>query len=208
MKKLIIIVLWVFISGIFSLNANASTVTLWWDVKGITDKDATSPPSTGDKQPDTWVNLIPCQKVWLDLYVSNIPSPGADFFDFELIYDANQFTFDPPLHPSIKLGPGWTYQPYSDNSSSGLIIAWAGAETGKAFYGDNIEIALIDLHCKKVGSYTLIFDYFYLYETGSGDLFQIEYIPLTINNVPIPGTLILIGSGLLGLIGLRRRFHF
>lgn len=210
MKKLITLTIFMaLIICIYSLNAGASPVTVWWDVKGITDKNAISPPGPGDLLPDTKVDLIPCQKVWLDLYVSGIPQPGITNFDFNLFYDSNQFTYDPPNHPSFKLNTQWEYfNPYIE-IGDGYIYVEGGAQTGVGIFGDNIEIALVDFHCKKVGEpYTLEFEFFNIYKIKTGEKIPIEYIPLTINNVPIPPTLILLGSGLLGVIGLRRKFRF
>lgn len=210
MKKLMFTTLFlVFLLGIWSSNAGASIATLWWDVKGITDKSATQPPGPGDLIPDTKVDLLVCQKVWLDLYVSGILPPGAVNFAFNLNYDSEQFTYEPPNHPSLKVGEIWSNLDfrYVDVGNGYIIGEGAMPMSGvKEVFGDNIEIAMIDFHCKRVGSYTLNFEEFGLWNMA-GNSYDLGYIPLTINNVPIPGALLLLGSGLLGILGLRRKIR-
>ena len=217
MKKVIFLVLaWFFFLSMWSSTAVAAP-TFWFDVKGITDKDATAPPGPGDGIPDTKVHLKPCEKVWIDILISGVPTgdkPGwglVSIGSLDIFYDPKSFTWEQGVHPSMDMDDeNWPFMQKEEWVEPGHLHMEGGASLGTGHYGDDIEVALIAFHCAgpPFGEYPIRLEYSMMYLLDGTEISGItEYIPLTINQVPIPTTLLLLGSGIIGVIGLRRKIQ-
>ena len=220
MRKVMFLALaWFFLLGMWSSTAVAAPYTpdpyvptFWFDVKGITDKDATEPPGPGDGIPDTKVHLKPCEKVWIDILISGVPEPGlVSIGSLDIHYDPEPFTWKPGVHPSMDMDDeNWPFMQKEKWVAPGYLHMEGGASLGTSNKGDDIEVALIAFHCagSPFGEYPIRLEYSMMYMLDGTEISGItEYIPLTINQVPIPTTLLLLGSGLIGVIGLRRKIQ-
>lgn len=175
--------------------------------------------------------LQPSEFVFIDLYVSGVPA-GADVlidplvgpptninglasFGVDVTYDPAALSVTPgtvfnmpPLVGGAELTPGSIV--LSGVNFQALVDGSSGPS------GDLILFGTIELHCDAATGLTDL----YLFDPDRGGAF--DHIVLfdgtvldgdlaggiklaEINQVPIPGAIWLLGSGLLGLIGLRRR---
>ena len=159
---------------------------------------------------DTDIILNLGQWVYADIYVSGLPPEGEGTvgMGFDLTFDASNLE-----------AAGLVFPSYFMNTGLSEIIpghvraeAWAvppGSDVG----GDNILLATFALHCTGISLDELWLNDFdgraqWVLKDGSvldGELFPTHIA--TVDNVPIPGAVWLLGSGLLGLVGtgLRRK---
>ncbi len=98
---------------------------------------------------------------------------------------------------------------YVTNDATGYTIYYSGYnENGQEIYNGSIENAngyqqyFVDL-----ASWGDIYEFRISTSSGGGNLAHVCLDDLTINPVPIPGAVWLLGSGLIGLVGIRRRFN-
>lgn len=138
-----------------------------------------------------------------------------------LYYDSSQFAWTDPgedvwglnttegMLPSAHLDPAmWYFNPHIDTRTEGIIGVWAG--NWNMTTPVDFDAVTIDLQCTAIGSETFDFsegnELFVLYYAGSGSpMSPDEIYGMTVNNVPIPSALLLLGSGLVGLVGMRKK---
>ena len=159
---------------------------------------------------ENYRELKPGETVLIDIYVSNVPDSGLISMGFDIVYDQTQLEVVSAYIDWINWYIG------SVQHTSPEIEMKGGRITGLS--GDNIKLGTIELKCKALGiSELLLYDSDQEYGFGHYDDFVLangtvlDYqivngVKLAeINNVPIPSTLLLLGSGLIGFLGLGRR---
>jgi hypothetical protein len=150
-------------------------------------------------------------EVYINIYVSDVPSDGLISMGMDITYDISQLAVTAGTEVYTS---NWYVSPSVDSSTPGSIIM-KGGRMYPGLEGDNILLGTIELHCIAPGlSEIWLFDSdgqggYDDFVLANGTVFDGELadgIKLAeINNVPIPGALVLLGSGLVGLIGLGRR---
>ena len=107
----------------------------------------------------------------------------------------------------------WWMGPPTDISTPG-VVDMKGGRLYPGMYGDDIHLGTIELHCiyQPACSFLTLIDHPYPYDDfvlADGTVLDgtIEYGSIEINNVPIPGAILLLGSGFLGLVGIKRKFR-
>jgi len=156
---------------------------------------------------ENYWELKPGETVLIDIYVSNVPDPGLISMGFDIVYDQTQLEVVSAGIDSTNWYMGGVQH------TSPEIEMKGGRITGLS--GDNIKLGTIELKCKALGISEL-----WLYDSDRGgdyddfvlvggtvlDYQIVNGVKLAeINNVPIPNTLLLLGSGLIGLFGLGRK---
>jgi len=172
-----------------------------------------------DNDPSTFENNIILSvgdSITVDLYVTNMEDPGLQSFGFDLVYDAALLGVT-----NANIGPDWNFGVAKlDYSTDGLV------EMAKAYFNfdpppyglsGNVLLGSITFRCEALGlSMLTIYDEhrdgndyadFAMAITGKplDDQITNGVIIGSINNVPIPSTLLLLGTGLISFLGLSRR---
>ena len=159
---------------------------------------------------DYW-ELHPSEVVWIDVYVSNVPDPGLISFGIDIVYDPTQIEVTPGTDiawANWYLGPGVIHEIPE--------IEMKGGRMYPGLAGDNIKLGTIELHCEAIGLSDL-----WLYDAdhcggyddfvlSDGTVLDHEFCATgikvaAINNVPIPGSFLLLASALFGLVGIKRK---
>jgi len=158
---------------------------------------------------ENYWELKPGDTVSIDIYVSNVPDPGLVKMGVDIVYNSDQLEV-------VSAGIDWT----NWHKGPGVQhitpeIEMRGERLEPGLSGDNIKLGTIELKCKTLGISEL-----WLYDSDRGGNYDdfllmdgtvldeqiVNGVKLAeINNVPIPSTLLLLGSGLIGLFGLGRR---
>ncbi|PXF54707.1 MAG: hypothetical protein C4B58_15720 [Deltaproteobacteria bacterium] len=153
---------------------------------------------------DTNIKLNPGNWVYADIYVSGLPPEGEGTVSmgFDLTFDASSLEAAGLVLPSYLM----------DTGRSEIIPGHVRAEAwvvppGSDVGGDDILLATFALHCTAISVDELWLNDFdetvqWVLKDGSvldGELFPTHIA--TVDNVPIPGAIWLLGSGLLGLVG-------
>lgn len=105
---------------------------------------------------------------------------------------------DPAIHMSD------TYWPDSQEELVGPPFDGSGWYDAGEQSGNNIPFYLVQLTCDAVGEDMLHMWSAEFVDPDWGEIYPTKQ-NLTVNNVPIPGPLVLLGSGLVGLWGVSRR---
>jgi len=158
---------------------------------------------------ENYWELKPGDTVSIDIYVSNVPSPGLVRMGVDIVYDSDRLEV-------VSADIDWTNWHRGPGVQHTIPeIEMKGERLEPGLSGDNIKLGTIELKCKALGISEL-----WLYDSDRGgnydDFLLIDGTVLDyqivngvklaeINNVPIPSTLILLGSGLIGFLGLGRR---
>lgn len=166
---------------------------------------------------ESYYEMLPSEMVWIDLYVSNVPTPGLQSMGFDFTYDFTQLEVTPGTEPSAM---NWYITPSVDISIPGEVEMKGGRIGGLG--PDDVLLGTIELHCIAPGTSDLwLFDSDRAYDlapTAFNDFVLADGTVLdgqlvdgillgTITNVPIPGAIWLLGAGFVGLAGLRRKLR-
>ncbi len=163
---------------------------------------------------ETEWKLFPTEGVLIDLYVSNAPEPGLQSMGFDFVYDPAAIRVEAGTGSETAIGTNW-FIPGPVETSPGVLQMTGGRIGG--LVGDNIKLATIDLSCLAPTGITELF----LFDSDRGGTYD-DFVLVDgtlldgdlaggiklgeINQVPIPGAIWILGSGLVALVGLRRRF--
>ncbi|MBN2808506.1 MAG: hypothetical protein JXR80_03330 [Deltaproteobacteria bacterium] len=201
MKKLLVTVVVAFMMC-FSTTAFAipASGTVWFDFDG-------------DVMPDTELSLLPGGIFDVDIYISSLDPVYTMGFDF---------TYDPTQTGVITKSANaalWPYQPDAQETVPGTITFMGGAPLGggdlgsqSTVSGDNILLASLEMECLGVGISYFVTGMSSVSGAGFWNGVGVDIADTftwgeaRVNQqVPIPGALILLGSGLLGLVSVRQR---
>lgn len=202
MKKSILIISIITFVVIFGVSFSFSSPVLHMGIDGF-------PPGTN------YIVIQPSTLFKIDFWLSDVPSPGLIGWAQDLILDPlvelKEVNFENPFSGKWEI--------VSNELEMYALIPPSGVNP---VYGDKVPLVNITFHCLGVGITELIpawhfpiaenyvlGDFSVLdYALGFPEINLINPSKIVLNQVPIPGTLLLIGSGFLGLIGLKRKFRF
>lgn len=158
------------------------------------------------------IDLNVCETVSVDLWVRGIPiGNGVGGFGFgfgvlpdaEINFEVTGYELDYPILDSGR----------SEIIPRGLAVEALLWPPGTKWDGDFL-MATLELHCTKPSFDELwIYDYWpdsAQWVLADGTVMDGKILPqhlADINQVPIPGAVWLLGSGLIGLVGLRRKIR-
>jgi len=161
-----------------------------------------------DSNYENYWELNPGETVSIDIYVSNVPDPGLISMGFDIVYDQTQLEVVTADIDSTKWYIGGVQHTTPE-------IEMKGGRLEPGLSGDNIKLGTIELKCVAGGISEL-----WLYDSDRGGNYDdfvlvggtvldeqiVSGVNLAeVNNVPIPSTLLLLGTGLISFLGLSRR---
>ena len=160
---------------------------------------------------ENYYELLVGDVVSIDLYVSNVADPGLISMGFDIVYDPAQLAV-------VESGTDIDWANWY--LGTGVMqyapeLEMKGGRMQPGLSGDLIKLATIEFECIALGLSEL-----WLFDSDRGGSFDDFVLAdgtvhdgeikdgimvAQINNVPIPAAVWLLGSGLLGLVGLRRK---
>jgi hypothetical protein len=157
-----------------------------------------------DEDPDYTITLEPCEVVYLHVHASGFNFPpdagGLAGFGFDAYFDPEQLQLTSGTEVNLA---DWPEGGVFYSNEYGELVMWGDADPdGEAMTDGSYLLATIELHCILPGVSDLVFDGgWWTDEYGDGfPELSVEFI-----NTPIPPAVLLLGSGLLGLVGFRLR---
>lgn len=204
MKKITVFMLAILM--VIGIGTAANAAYLDFDIDFWTD--GTNPVHNYDKNDpgvyDTGetIDLQPCEYVWVDIYFHTDYEITAGSFD--LTFNAANLEAYEVAYDPAKWG-----LPTTDLTNPGHVISSAVVMPIGASVTDSDNLfASVLLHCTGISTDELWLNNNIGFTTTTpGEVIPIDpsvYLG-TINNVPVPGTAWLLGLGLFGLVGLRRK---
>jgi hypothetical protein len=148
MKRFLVIALALFM--VLGFVGMASAAYIWFD--------ASSTKGAGNMVPDDKWNLKPCEVVWLEMYISEVPKGERavpdDPFSIGLLSMGLIANYDPDqlavTDGTEVYTPNWYMSPKTDTSVDG-VVDMIGGRLYPGLYGDDIHLGTIELHCKAIG---------------------------------------------------------
>ncbi|MBW1799512.1 MAG: DUF4465 domain-containing protein [Deltaproteobacteria bacterium] len=138
--------------------------------------------------------------------------------DYDTTISGAYFTNTTYVYLSMRDGDGWVTA-FDSGDWQKMIIT--GIDSSGAPTSNTVELFLADYTSANPNDWYILDEWTWVDMTGLGDIIgfeiafagsQADFVPsyaamddLTGSPVPIPGSLLLLGSGLLGLIGIRRK---
>jgi hypothetical protein len=175
----------------------AYSASVFFDVSPLQDG--------GDLSADLSYELQVGDTFWVNIYASDLPAVFT--MSFNVSYDDQQLDV-----LNLGVGTPWPNNPTMIDDGVGKIQFGGAAAPGETNSGDNILLAYLQLECLAPGLSDLVSMQTDLGGAGfygmSGEISgQIDFdtLAVTQSQVPIPSAIFLLGGGLLGLIGIRRR---
>ena len=147
------------------------------------------------------------ESVDVDIDISGLENDNLSAFDFTVEYDSSVLSFD-SYEFGDQLGDIDNFEAIDASQGDNLIeVSWLG---DFGFQDDDFTLATLSFTGDSVGESPLSLSDIELYddswpsgtlnaEPGSG------YVEVTAAAVPIPSTVLLLGSGILGLAGFRKK---
>jgi len=196
MKKLCVLALAILM--VFSISTAANAVNLAIDFYGGSTGLVQGDYDTGDL-----VTLTPGDFVNVDVIMQAVPDGnGLAIFGWTLATDPATMAIS-----GLKAGADFTFQ-FELGVTDGIITANLASISPPD--GDVLMVSFV-LSCTGMGSFSLLASEFGSSNNLLADNTDLAYLFPTVlaevNQVPIPGAVWLLGSGLFGLVGLRRRMR-
>jgi hypothetical protein len=146
------------------------------------------------------IDIVPGNSINIDIYFST---------DLQLVAASWDLKFSPSSLASIlgSTAPGapWVLPVFT--STPGSLTFEAAVFPGSTVTGNNVFFGTILLQCEGVGDVDLTLAN-YLGFLTLADIVNFDPVKLgTLNQVPIPGAVWLLGAGLAGLVGIRRKMR-
>ena len=201
MKKILLIIICLFMASIGTATAQSSSVTLSLETSSLI--------------------VDPCTYFDVDLVVSGLgdyaPHSVGDF-DIDILYDPTLMEFDSYVLGSFLGDVDWFEADdwsLGDPSGTGAIdlaeVSYLWPMELNLMQPSEFILAELTFHCLGAGVSDISIDGSDPYLTlGNelGNMFDVITLgePLTISQTPEPATMLLLGTGLLGLAGFRRKF--
>jgi len=199
MKKVYLSALALFVAMVFWVSFALAAPVLHMDVEGY---------PTGTEE----ITVKKGDHFTFHIWLSDVPEPGLIAWNHDLVLDPKVEVVDVHIMDPF-IGEGKIVG--EELEMGGMIL------TGEPVFGTTVSLANITFHCIELGETDLIqawhfpiAENFVLANFTSID--QDLGFPGTegfsppsihVNQVPIPTTLLLLGSGLIGVIGLRRKIQ-
>ncbi len=199
MKKAFLLLLSLLVLGIYAAPAMAlmspENPTLWWDA----DND----PETYETETTISPSNTP---IFLDLYLSGVKTEHEVMGFTGALYTGDLFV-NSATQPGVTINTAFWNGNWAVNNYGNGYIEFSGSVATSAPWvnGDDILLLTLTLEYSRNGCYTLPNeeDHFEL-NGGSVEVDTTTYA-ITVCGVPVPGTMFLLATGLLGLVGIRRR---
>jgi hypothetical protein len=202
MKKSLIVALSVLlIAGLGVVNNAGAYLTFdvdFWATGNVVNNYAKGGAGSGDLG-DTFI-LLPGEKINVDIYFStDLPLIGASW----------DLKYSPAALASYQGGtaPGGLWVLPLFETSSGSVKFQAAVFPGSTVSGNNVFFGSLLFECLGVGDVNLVLSNYLGFLTETEIIAFADVNLGTLNQVPIPGALWLLGTGLVGLVGLRRKFR-
>jgi len=199
MKKVYLSALALFVAMVFWVSFALAAPVLHMDVEGY---------PTGTEE----ITVKKCDYFTFHIWLSDVPEPGLIAWNHDLVLDPKVEVVKVDIKDPF-IGEGKIVG--EELEMGGMIL------TGEPVFGTTVSLANITFHCIELGETDLIqawhfpiAENFVLADFTSID--QDLGFPGTegfsppsirVNQVPIPTTLLLLGGGLIGVIGLRRKIR-
>ena len=199
---LLTVSLWLFFAFVAAPVHAAATV--WFDMS--------SEKGMGDMAPDeAWI-LKPSEVVWVELYV-DIDESGLFGQQTSIYFDSDQLEVTPGtiVDSSVWGFMPWTKLPGDVGVLPNGQVGMGGGDNSEGMEAGTIHLGTLELHCIIPGVSTLRADVYdstmvnWVLSDGTILDDAILWPTAKISNAPIPGAVFLLGSGLLGLMGIGRK---
>ena len=212
-KKIIKMLFIMFVVSIFAVPAfagvDATTPVFWWDVNE-------------DMMPDTEVFLSSGDTLNANLYISGLVGGlGCTWMEMNINYASPEMFNDPDINDShlhldfenLRMetaAPGQFYQRggyllgYNLTGNDKPILGEYDVMGVPGLYFPGISLTATD-YITEDANILLEIEEIIFGDYGNPLPVDMDTYALTINPVPIPGAVWLLGSGLLGLIGIKRK---
>jgi hypothetical protein len=182
----------------FSAAASAALV-LNFDIDFHTTglSNAVHSYTKGDTDTGQTIDLQPCESVWVDFYADVLTSDGLTGADFTL-------TFNPATLEATQAVQGPNFL-YITPPSVGPGFAHIEDLSFVSIVANDILLGSVLLHCTGPGLDPLVLSGTFVSTSGVDPVYFNNLVVGSINNVPIPGAIWLLGSGLIGLVAKKRK---
>jgi hypothetical protein len=139
----------------------------------------------------------------IDVVLSGIGTEAPTAYDFAISYNTSGLAASDFMAGSATPASGL----FSGEINGGLISAFYFAFSATPPIVTNGVLASFDVTGLMAGVYPLDFSDINIFSESGPVSFDTAGGTITVNAVPIPSAILLLGSGLLGLIGVRRMRH-
>jgi len=204
MRRIYLLSSALFVAMVFWVSSALAEPVLHMDVAGY-------PPGT------TEITVNVGDYITFNLYLTDVPKigPGEHDYDYGLIAWYHDILLDPLVDEvQATWNPIWEggYKRLLPPTAPHTELELNAYHMTRGYWGE-VPLAEITMHCAGFGE-TIITQAWHFAEgfnfmlaDGSDFTPILEPPSIHINQVPIPTTLLLLGSGIIGIIGLRRKIQ-
>lgn len=169
-------------------------------------------PGLESGDPITEMTVAPCGDFEFDVWISDVPTGHYGLKTWYLkVWVGNQLeSGEQASYVSFMALDGWTVKHMEPGDTGYYGPGWTGIASCPGSDGD-VPLVRLTYHCEQAGTVTITPASYYegLYADfgmcDGTDLWNVNYEGMKLNQVPIPSTALLLGSGLIGLVGVGTR---